>query len=147
MAGDILILGDMVFDPNANPFSVPDKITSGEGQSLGVIKTIGGGKTIDAMGQDPEKISWSGRWRAPNAVGNNDTMVAMAAAGQQINCTWGAYFYQVVIAKYTFEYEKAWEIPYSVELEVLPQSGGGGQFTLGVAIATDMATALGAIFQ
>lgn len=147
MAGDILILGDVIFDPNANPFSVPDMVKSGMGQMLGIIKTIGGGKTIDAMGQDPEKITWSGRWRAPDAVGNNDAMVAMAAAGNQVICTWGAYFYQVVVSKYTFDYEKGWEIPYSVELEVLPQAGGGGALSLGAAVDDDLTTALGVGFQ
>lgn len=144
MSGDILILGNVVFDNVLNPFAIPSKISGGSGQMLGVMKLIGGDRTIDSMGPDPESIGWSGRWRAPLAVSNNDAMVAMAEAGAQIPCTWGSYFFNVVIAKYTYEYEAFFEIPYTVSLTVLPQnSGQGGSTSLDMIIGTDMSAALG----
>jgi hypothetical protein len=144
MAGDILILGSVVFDSLQNPFAVPSRISAGSGQMLGIMKLIGGDRVIDSMGRDPAEIRWQGRWRGPGAVGNNDAMIAMAEAGDEVPCTWGEFFYRCKVNRYDFDYEAFFEITYSVELAVLPDQGGAGAGGLGGLVAAGMGAALGA---
>ncbi len=143
--GDILILGDVVFDNVQFPFATPSQITVPGEHMLGVQKLIGGDRVIDAMGPDPGVIAWSGRWRGPNAVSGDQAMAAMRDAGAQIPCTWNAYFFMVVIKSYKSTYESFREIPYSVELIVLPISAGpGGPSSLDDSVDGDMGAAQGA---
>lgn len=143
MSGDVLILGDMVLDNISHPWAMPSKVSGGMEQQLGVSQLIGGARVVDAMGQAPLPLKWQGRWRGPNASSNNDIMIAMAQAGQQIACSWGEYFYNVVLKAYSFEYEDYFEIMYNLELIVIPDDVTQGGSSLDDLVGGDMSTASG----
>lgn len=144
---EIVVLGGFVFDSVVFPFSVPSSISGGSGQIFGKQKMIGGDRVFDAMGPDPEPIKWSGIWRGLDAVGNDQTLVAMAEAGQQQTLSWGAYFFNVVIDRYTSTYDAFFDIKYSIELSVLPQNLGAGSTSLDDLIGQDMSVANAGTFQ
>lgn len=140
--GDVLILGEIALDAQSYPFGTPAKISRGVGQTLGIAKLIGGDKTIDAMGRDPDPIKWSGRWRGPTAASNDHTMAEMARAGDLVPCSWGEYFFNCVVHKYTSEYTAFFDIEYSIELEVMPDAdGSGAPSSLDDSVDSDMGSA------
>lgn len=145
MAGDILILGEIVFEG----FGIPDSIRGGMGQMWGEHKKIGGARTYDAMGLDPKDISWSGRFRGPTAVAFDQTMTALAASGGQVEANWGPYDFQVIVKSYDSTYSAWFEIPYSVTLGVIPSDWdtGGPTVSIDDLVSSDLAIALTGAFQ
>ncbi|RFB80020.1 hypothetical protein [Methylovirgula sp. 4M-Z18] len=148
MPGDILILGDIVFDNVTFPFATPSKISGGVEQQLGVSQLIGGARNVDAMGGAPLPIKWQGRWRGAEASANNDAMLALAQSGDEVACSWGEYFYNVVVKSYAFDYEAAFEIAYELDLTVLPGEAAPLASSLDDLVGGDMgAASAAAVFQ
>jgi hypothetical protein len=110
-----LTLGGVVFQG----FEIPESINSGGEQMLVVHKQPGGTRTIDAMGSDDEAISWSGRFRGPSAEQRALLLDFMRRAGQTVLLTYSLHIYQVVIRKFTANFQQSFEIPYSITCEVL----------------------------
>ena len=142
MAGDVLILDTVVFED----FAIPDSISGGMGQMLGVHKTIGGDRTVDSMGQDPDDLSWSGRLRGPSASDSASVLEALAASGDEVSCSWGPRFYTVVVKNFKFKYMAYFEVTYDISLVVVDSDSGGDLGTLVSGlddlVALDLSTAL-----
>lgn len=116
MSDDItLTIGDFEFDG----FEIPDEIPTPTRQALKVHRKVGGKKTVDAMGAFVDAISWSGRFRGPDADDRRDQVNAMAIAGQQLPLTWGSRAFTVVIEVFTPGHRGNDEIPYSITCEVI----------------------------
>lgn len=111
----ILTLGNVIFQD----FEIPDTIKAGGAQKLDAKKFIGGTRTIDALGRDDDNIEWSGRFRGPTATARCQQLNAMRIAGKQVKVTWDSFSYQVLIDKFTFDYQQPFEIPYKISLMVL----------------------------
>ena len=97
MIGDVLMLGDILLDNVSFPFATPSKISAGVEQQLGVSQLIGGARNVDAMGATPLPIKWEGRWRGLEASVTNDAMLALAQSGEEVVCSWGEYFFNVIV--------------------------------------------------
>lgn len=110
-----LILGDVVFEN----FEIPDSIHTPGDQLLVVHKLIGGARQIDAMGSDPQPISWSGRFRGESAESRAQHLSLLRAQGQPLSLTWNSYRFLVVIKTFTPDYQQPFEIPYSISCEVV----------------------------
>lgn len=110
-----LTLGGVVFQG----FEIPESINSGGEQMLVVHKQPGGTRTIDAMGPDDDAISWSGRFRGSSAEQRALLLDFMRRAGQTVLLTYSLHIYQVVIRKFTANFQQPFEIPYSISCEVL----------------------------
>jgi hypothetical protein len=111
----ILTLGAVIFQD----FEIPSSIRGGGSQQLDIKKFLGGTRTIDAMGRDEDPIAWSGRFRGSTAESRCQQLNGMRIVGQPVELTWSSFRYQVVIEKFTFDYESPLEIPYQISLSVL----------------------------
>lgn len=110
-----LSLGDVDF----TDFEVPDSIRAGGGQALDIKKYGGGLRTIDSFGADDDPITWSGVFLDGTAEQRCQQIDAMRKAGAAVALSFGSFSYQVVISKFTFDYQKFYQIAYSIELQVV----------------------------
>jgi hypothetical protein len=110
----ILTLGGVIFQD----FEIPESIKAGGEQKLDIKKFLGGSRTIDVLGRDDADIEWSGRFRGSTAEQRCQQLNAMRVAGAPVQLTWSTFNYQVVINKFTFDYQSPLEIPYRICLTV-----------------------------
>lgn len=138
----ILTLGGVIFQD----FEIPESIKAGGDQKLDVKKFIGGSRVIDALGRDDEDIEWSGRFRGSTAEGRCQQLNALRIAGQAVELSWSGFRYQVVIQKFTFNYESSLEITYRLCLTVLADENapiGSILPSIDEIFGTDLTSALG----
>jgi hypothetical protein len=128
MSDTTLTLDGFVFQD----FEIPDEVPFGGPHSLSTKKFIGGARKVDAMGDDPKPLEWSGRFRGPNAVSRANQVLAKKVAGKQVALTWGQFSYQVVIRSFDPIYQRDNEIPYSISCEVVSQAATAPAPTIGV---------------
>jgi hypothetical protein len=114
-SGGPVSLGNLFFDS----FDVPSQITYGGKQSLKIHKMIGGARQIDAMGDDPNAVSWTGLFLSSDATARAQTLEQMRVSGDVQALLWGAFNINVVIDEATFVYKNASEIEYTVSCEIL----------------------------
>ena len=110
----ILTLGGVIFQD----FEIPESIKAGGEQKLDIKKFLGGSRTIDVLGRDDADIEWSGRFRGSSAEQRCQQLNAMRVAGTPVQLTWSSFNYQVIINKFTFDYQSPLEIPYRICLTV-----------------------------
>jgi hypothetical protein len=126
-----LVLGSITF----TDYSIPEKVTFGGRQTLSVHKLLGGDRVVDAMGADESDITWSGRFQGANATGLARQLDALRQSGTQVPLIFGSNFYLVVVSESKCDYERFYQIPYSVTCTVVSTSGGGGG-ALGAVVST-----------
>lgn len=119
MADSVLVLSDFITDFKFEGFEVPGSLPFGGSQIVVSHKLVGGKKVVQAMGADPRPVSWSGRFRGQNAVQRALFLDDWRASGRQLSLTWAQFSYSVVIASFLPEYERFYEVPYQISLEVL----------------------------
>jgi len=136
----ILKLGDVVFgDTETGP------IPFGGEQQLNIHRLVGGKRVIDAMGDNPIALDWTGIFVGANALTKAKTLRRMQKEGRALSLTWSSMTYQVVISKFTGQFEAEFNIPYSITCEVvedrteLPSANSGSD--VNQAINADMTTA------
>lgn len=105
-----VVLGGIVFQD----WEIPESINFGGAQQVSVHKLIGGTRVVDAMGPDPADVTWSGRFRGPNAMFRAQAMDAMRAAGAQVPLYYLSTFVTVVITSFKAQPERFYEIPYTI---------------------------------
>ena len=110
-----LALGDITF----TGFEVPEHINWGGEQMLVVHKLVGGQRTVDAMGPDEAPIEWSGWIIGQNAVARAQSIDAMRISGIPQTLTWSRFIYQVVVRSFAPSFERFYQIPYRITLEVI----------------------------
>lgn len=99
---------------------VPDSINFGGEQSLSIHRYIGRAKKdVDAMGADDDPLVWSGRFRGADALDRAKALDAKRKAGREIKLTWGQMAFTVIIASFKGDYERFYEVPYQIRLEVI----------------------------
>lgn len=110
-----LTLGEITF---AN-FEVPTSMPFGGTQMLTIHRLVGGGRQIDALGADPEPISWSGWFTDVNGRDRARYLDRMRKAGQRLHLAWDEFAFTVVIREAKFVYRLANRIQYSITCEVV----------------------------
>jgi len=115
MADFPLLLGDVQFAD----FEIPDSIKGGGAQALDIKRYGGGLRTVDAFGPDDAPISWSGMFLDDTAESRCQQLDAMRRAGSQVQLSYGSFNYAVVISRFEWDYQKFYQIPYSITLEVV----------------------------
>lgn len=111
-----LALGGFVF---LDPWSVPEKISAGGAHHLVTHKLIGGQRIITALGPDDDSIKWRGRFRGPAAVVSCQLLDVMRRSGKAVQLSYWTSSYLVVVRRFTWEFERFYEIPYEIECEVV----------------------------
>jgi hypothetical protein len=92
-----VVLGEFVFAG----FEVPEFISLPGTQQMTVHKLVGGERQIDAMGDDPGDITWSGCIMDGDPMTRAQELIQMRAAGAPLPLQWGSFFYTVVIHSFT----------------------------------------------
>jgi len=110
-----LVLGGITFQN----FEIPEHINFGGSQHAVVHKLIGGNRVVDAMGPDPDDVSWSGRFRGPGAMERAQAIDAMRAAGGQVTLSYMSTFLVVLITDFKADPERVYEIPYKITCTVV----------------------------
>jgi uncharacterized protein YciI len=110
MSNVILTLGGVPFQD----FEVPEQIRFGGAQRLAVHDLIGGGRVVDALGDDAGEVSFAGIFSGSDAAARAQALDAARATGAAVPLVWDGFFYTVVIAEFAAEYAKPWWIPFAL---------------------------------
>lgn len=110
-----LMLDDFEF----TDFEIPQSINFGGRQNLALHDLIGGVRVVDSMGAFSEPISWTGMFRGPDALARARYLDAKRVEGLQLTLTWSEFRYQVVLREFRATFERTYQVPYSITLEVV----------------------------
>lgn len=110
-----VLLGNIQFAER----EVPDTIKFGAKQMLAVHKVMGGNRTIDAIGPDPEPISWSGLFLGESASVRARMCDELAKSGEEVNLFWGTFSFIVVVSDFQAIYKHEWEVRYTIHCVVV----------------------------
>ena len=140
MSNIILTLGGVPFQD----FEVPEQIRFGGAQRLAVHALIGGGRVVDALGDDAGEISFSGVFAGNDASARAQTLDAACALGATIPLVWDGFYYSVIIAEFAASYTKPWWIPFALRCAVVVDPAAALASLVAPAaslISTDLAAA------
>lgn len=110
-----LQLGKFIF----GRFEIPEHIEFGGDQKLIVHELVGGTRQIDAMGEAPNALDWSGFLVGENALSRALYLDGLRKAGQQLTLTWSELAYTVVIRSLRCDFVRSYRIPYHITCEVV----------------------------
>ncbi|BDD93542.1 hypothetical protein PanNE5_29820 [Pandoraea sp. NE5] len=111
----VLMLGDFAFART----EIPEHISFGGQQALVVHKMVGGVRHVQAMGDDPMPLSWSGLFFGSNALERALYLKTLKESGQEIELIWSELYYLVVIREFTADFERWHQLPYRITCEVV----------------------------
>ncbi|WP_416052749.1 hypothetical protein [Cupriavidus basilensis] len=138
MSDVVLSLGDVTFADT----EVPEHILIETGHANVVHKFVGGARKIDMLGADHAPIPWSGLLIGDNALDRALKLKGMNDAGLMLLLSWSEFLYQVVITGFTADFEREYQIPYSITCTVVQdltgQPGQGARDSMGDLINGDM---------
>jgi hypothetical protein len=141
MADTTVQLGDFTF----TSFEVPEVIPFGGEQELAIHKLPGGAKVVDAMGWFPKALKWGGRFQGENAKARALYVQGLFQIGQALTLTWDSFRYQVVPRIFDCDFERFYQLPYTLELEVVQDLTSpvttAPTVTIDDQVASDMASA------
>lgn len=134
-----LVLGGIVF----KEYEIPESLKFGGSQTAAVHKLIGGSRVVDAMGPDDKDPSWSGRFQGADATDRARALEALRVSGAAVPLVFGAFMYLVIVNHVDCDYERPYQIKYSVNCIVV-LSASGGTFaalpaTLDALVTADLA--------
>jgi hypothetical protein len=115
-----LQLGDFTFADN----EIPERIVMSTAIRAVVRKMVGGARSVNMMGYDPQPIEWSGMLLGSNALSRARTLKQMALAQKMLTLTFSEYSYTVVISDFVEDFAREYEIYYRIRLEVVADSYG-----------------------
>jgi len=104
------------------PTEVPDNIPWGGDQMVASKTLIGGTRVVDAMGRSESDLEWSGRFWGVDALSRAQMFDAMRVAGQAVDLFWAGLSFSVVIKRFTPNFHRINDIPYSIVCEVITNS-------------------------
>ncbi len=139
-----LVLGDFVFAD----MEIPERISGlGGKQAITSHKLLGGARVVDVMGRDDGDPAWSGRFRGANATERALELEAMRIAGEQPILSFGSFYYLVVIQSFDFVFERAYQILYSITLNVVTSLVAEATDTLDDLVTSDLDALSGYVDQ
>src|ERR1700677_1529741 len=112
MADTSLILGSFTFQG----FEIPEEVNLGGEQAISVKKLVGGQRVADPLGEDPDDISWSGRFQTPDALQRAMALDEMYRGGQQQQLTLFGLSYTVLVKRFSWKPQRFYQVLYSITL-------------------------------
>lgn len=147
MADLVLFLGDMEFQDTEIPAEIRDAV--GGEQRLVIHELVGGKRQIDAMGGFCLPKAWSGWLRGPQALERARYLDTMRVQGKPLTLMWSEFIYVVVIRSFRADFQRFYQLPYSIVLEVVEDLGQPvlslGTDSLDSLIGADMTVAGGLV--
>lgn len=118
-------------------FEIPEKIGVFGGKQIVVVhEFVGGLRQLQALGAQPEKLSWSGIMMGgdPNvgAKARAAMFDSIRVSGQLVYLQWGQFKFQVIISAFHIEPQTDWMIPYNIECEIQQDLSQGSLVPVGV---------------
>jgi prophage DNA circulation protein len=132
--------GDFAF----SGYEVPEKIPFGGEQQLVEHQLVGGVRVVDAMGRSDAPLEWSGIFVGPQALLRARSLDAMRADGLPLSLTWSELAYTVVIKSFHADFERSYQIPYTISCTVVQDRTSplaGTTISVDDTIRGDMASA------
>lgn len=127
---------------------VPDRIRDGGQQQVVVHRLPGGGRVLDAVGNDPSRLELEGRFLGPTAFARSQMLKQMRIAGKPVSFSGAGLTLTVKIAEFSCDYQqKGIVIPYRLVLEQPAQgaSTSGVTSSLSSLIGDDAANAISGV--
>ena len=112
-------LGDFVF----TNLEIPPSIPLGGTQALAVHNMVGGLRNVDAMGPIEAPLEWVGLFFGENALDRAKYLDNLRVKGKPLSLTWSDLDFIVVIDKFVFNFDREWQIPYSISCVVIKNNG------------------------
>ncbi|MFT9044579.1 hypothetical protein [Acetobacter orientalis] len=137
-------IGDLVL----TGMEVPDRIRDGGQQQVVVHRLPGGGRVLDAVGNDPSRLELEGRFLGPTAFARSQMLKQMRIAGKPVSFSGAGLTLTVKIAEFSCDYQqKGIVIPYRLVLEQPAQGGSASGVTssLSSLIGDDAANAISGV--
>jgi hypothetical protein len=134
--------GDFMFSGH----EIPEKINFGGDQQLIEHNLVGGARVVDSMGRNDAPMEWAGIFVGGEALARALLLDGMRADGLPLDLSWSELSYRVVIASFRADFERRYQIPYTIRCTVIQDKtrpGAGAQSNIDDAIRGDMATATG----
>ncbi|MDE3022879.1 MAG: hypothetical protein KGI54_13655 [Pseudomonadota bacterium] len=100
-------------------YEVPEKISFGGDQMLAVHQFIGGARVIDAMGRSDIPLAWSGLFFGSSALVRARYIDYLRTNGGACLLTWAELSYKVVIQTFKADFERFYQLPYSITCVVV----------------------------
>lgn len=103
---------------------VPEKINFGGKQRVAKHQLLGGVRVVDTMGPDDDDLQFSGLFLGPFAADQARFIDYLRKAGNPVTLTYGSAAYFVVISAFTADYERYYQVPYTINLTVVQDFTG-----------------------
>lgn len=100
-------------------FEVPETITFGGDQQLTIHQLVGGTRIIDAMGETPLPLKWSGHLVGASALDRALYLDRLRKAGNALALTWSELSFTVVIKTFECSFVRSYRLQYSITCEVV----------------------------
>ncbi len=100
-------------------FEVPDTVPWGTKQLIKEHVYPGGLNILQALGPARKPIEWSGKMIGPDATFRAETLDQLAAAGDEIQVSWGSLNFHGVIEEFYASYKHEWQGDYRIVIRVL----------------------------
>ncbi|MBS1094938.1 hypothetical protein JK193_09735 [Gluconobacter wancherniae] len=136
-----VILGSLVL----TGIEVPDRLQVGGRQMLVVHRLPGGGKIIDALGNDPGRLELRGRFFGPDAQSRAQEIERLRISGEQVSFSAAGLSLQVWIVQFVYTYEaKGALCSYILTLERPAEGEQNGESTTSLSefLGEDTSSAL-----
>lgn len=114
-ADTFLQLGDFTFAKT----EIPEKIRFGGDQSLVVHELVGGVRVVDSMGRQDAPLEWSGLLMGSAALQRAQYLDGLRIAGKVLRLQWSEFDYDVVIKSFHADFERWYQMPYSISCVVV----------------------------
>ena len=98
---------------------VPTKIPLGGKQALVTNNLVGGLRCIDAMGEIPNNMEWSGFFFGKESMTRAKYLDKLRKKGKPLTLKWSTIDLTVLIEEFVFEYEFEYKLPYKIVCVVL----------------------------
>lgn len=97
---------------------VPQAIAWPGQQLLAVHQLVGGGRTIQPLGAQPEQLSWNGIFFGQEASQRARYLDTLRQDGTPVVVAWDDFSYVCVVSSFRPTYYQPWHLRYSIVLEV-----------------------------
>lgn len=100
-------------------YEIPEMIAVRGKQKVTTHELVGGARVVDVLGSVNDPIGWKGRFQGPLAQERARDLDILRLSGDSIELAFGAWAFDVVITSLQLDFERFYQIPYTIECLVL----------------------------
>lgn len=115
-----LTIGWVTFTHLEHPEELAFPIT----QMIAMQQLIGGGRSVQSLGPQPDPWKWSGNLFDNTALSRANDLSIMAKDGKTRNLVWGPYSFNVIVSKFIPTHLQQFWIKYDIEVTYVSDAPG-----------------------